>query len=53
MIKAGILGWWLYDMGNRLYNRSFSCLLRPVVFWKKLVPLYKLLAATVARLFMR
>lgn len=38
---------------NRLYNRFVSCCIRPVIFWKKLVPLYKLLVATVERLFMR
>ncbi len=34
---------------NRLYNRSLSCLFRPVVRWHKLVPVYKLLLASFAR----
>jgi flavin-dependent dehydrogenase len=35
---------------NRLYNRSLSYLLRPVVFWKKLLPVYRFLFKSVARL---
>jgi flavin-dependent dehydrogenase len=36
---------------NRLYNRSLSIFFRPVIFYKKLIPIYKILFSSVARLF--
>jgi flavin-dependent dehydrogenase len=38
---------------GRLYNRSLSYLLRPVVFWRKLTPLYRLSLSFTKRIFSR
>ena len=38
---------------KKLYNHSLSYLLRPVLYWRFLVPLYRFLLTTVGRLFFR
>ncbi len=38
---------------KKLYNHSLSYLLRPVVFWRKLQPLYRLLLTFIGRIFSR
>ncbi len=38
---------------NKLYNRSLSRLLRPMIFWRKLLPLYRFLLSSMERLFFR
>ena len=36
---------------KKLYNHSLSYLLRPVVFWRKMLPLYRLLLTFIGRIF--
>ena len=38
---------------KKLYNQQFSPLLRPIVFWRRLAPLYKFLLSLPGRIYIR